>query len=219
MTQENLPLKDGQYFTIKEAIDHEITIKRSRFITSLRFVRERADFDAHLKEISALYPKANHYCWAYRFNSKIVLEHSSDAGEPAGTAGRPILGSLKKYSLLNIMAVVTRYFGGIKLGVKGLIDAYSSSVLEAIEHSRITIEEPRSLLSFNISYDLYNIFLARMKNCSIQVEDIKADFSEVISGEIIFNNSDADIIQKALLELDTGSDNFKYTITPAEDRS
>lgn len=217
MAQENSPLKDGQYYTIKEPFDHEITIKRSRFIASLRFARDRSDFDAHLKDISARFPKANHYCWAYRFNDKIILEHSSDAGEPAGTAGRPILGSLKKFSLVNIMAVVTRYFGGIKLGVKGLIDAYSSAVLEAIEKTQITIEEPRSILRFSISYDLYNIFLARMKSCSIPNEDIKADFLESISGEIIFNNSNANSIRNALIEFETGSDNFRYTIAPVDD--
>lgn len=206
-------LKGSQYFTIKAPIEHEITIKRSKFIASLRFADSRPAFDAYLKEISALYPKANHYCWAYRFNERIVLEHSSDAGEPAGTAGRPILGALKKYSLLNMMAVVTRYFGGIKLGVKGLIDAYSLAVIEAIEKSDITIEEPRSMVSFNISYDLYNILLARLESCSIPRDSIKADFTDVISGKFIFNDSDAQRIISALSELDTGSDNFRYEVS------
>ena len=92
-------LLPGQYYSIAKNIDAEITIQRSRFIASLRKAKNREEVDSALKEIALSYPKASHYCWAYRFVGDPMLEHSSDAGEPSGTAGRPILGALKKYSL------------------------------------------------------------------------------------------------------------------------
>lgn len=113
--------------------DVEITVKRSRFIGSVRTALTAEEAQEKIKEISAKYPKATHYCWAYRIGAKNALEHCSDAGEPSGTAGRPILGALKRCELDNTLLVVTRYFGGIKLGVRGLIDAYGEAAQLAAE--------------------------------------------------------------------------------------
>jgi uncharacterized YigZ family protein len=182
-------LSEGQYFSIASPIDYEMTIKRSRFIASMRIVSDREEFDVAYREIMSKYPGANHYCWGYRFAAAPVHEHSSDAGEPVGTAGRPILGALKKYSLLNVMAVVTRYFGGIKLGIRGLISAYGESANEAIEHAGIVVREPVEKLSFKCSYDLYNTLLELMKRREINTEDINSEFEETISGEIAIPKS------------------------------
>jgi uncharacterized YigZ family protein len=160
-----------------------------------------------------LYPKATHYCWAYRFNAPPILEHSSDAGEPAGTAGRPILGALKKNSLSNIMAVVTRYYGGVKLGVKGLIAAYGKTTLMALESCRIVTREPMSLLRFTCTYDLYNLLLARLDKYKISSESIMGEFAEHISGEILVPNSILSSLTSELSSLSPRGENFSYSIT------
>lgn len=210
-------LHSGQIYTIAAPVESEITIQRSRFIASLRVVKNREQFNNEMHAITQLYPKASHYCWAYRFNDNIILEHSSDAGEPAGTAGRPILGALKKYSLLNIMSVVTRYYGGVKLGVKGLITAYSEVTIQAIENSIIIIDEPKSLFSFTLPYDIYNILLARLENNSISRDSIAVEFSENISGEIVVPHSKIEVVKNEFEKLSAGRPDFNFTVTEITD--
>ena len=115
---------------IKENIISEIEIKNSRFITLLIKINN-PDISNILNEIKTSYPKATHYCYGYIYNE---IEKSSDDGEPSGTAGLPILNVIKKENLNNILVVVVRYFGGIKLGAGGLVRAYTKSVTEALKN-------------------------------------------------------------------------------------
>jgi len=122
-------------------IDVEMTVKRSRFIGSVRISLDPDEASEKIKGFPEIFPKANHHCWAYRIGTENILEHCSDAGEPAGTAGRPILGMLKRHSMQNTLLVVTRYFGGIKLGVRGLIEAYGETAeLAATEAGSVEME-------------------------------------------------------------------------------
>jgi uncharacterized YigZ family protein len=189
MEQNKLSLTEGQYFSIALPIDSEITIKHSRFIASLRIASNKEDFNGILKQIAIQFPKASHHCWAYRFNTKPIIEHCSDAGEPPGTAGRPILGSLKKYSLLNTTAIVTRYYGGVKLGVKGLIAAYGDTVVSAIKNAKIIISEPMAKISFFSSYESYNYLMTIIQRYRIDPSAVQAIFAENITGEIILPES------------------------------
>ena len=211
MAEERLELLPGQYRSITGDVDAEIVVTRSRFIASLRCASCREEFDLRMREIERLYPKASHHCWAYRFTSGQV-EHSSDAGEPAGTAGRPILGALKKHDLLNTMAVVTRYYGGVNLGIKGLISAYGDAVLNAIAQTKIVVVEPQSVVSFTMGYDQYNILLSRLGKYHLAQDALKTNFAEFISGEITVPNS---VINQLTGELDSLSANqtlFRFTI-------
>ncbi|MDR0616038.1 MAG: YigZ family protein [Synergistaceae bacterium] len=205
-------IPNQKFLSIVSSIDVELTVQRSRFIASLRQVDNRPEFDAALKGIISRYPKATHYCWGYRFFESPVIEHSSDAGEPAGTAGRPILGALKKHSLQNIMAVVTRYYGGIKLGVKGLIAAYGNSTLLAIEKSTIITDEPKSLLRFKCSYDLYNIFTSRLERCLDDCSSLKAEFTEIVSGTVLIPDSILPFLGAELDSLFPDAKSFIYDI-------
>jgi uncharacterized YigZ family protein len=176
--------QSAKYLSVAFPVDAEITVQRSRFIASLRRAANRNQFDLALKEIISTYPKATHYCWGYRFHASPVQEHSSDAREPAGTAGRPILGSLKKFSLQNIMAVVTRYYGGIKLGVKGLIAAYGDSTMAAIEIATIISDEPKLSLYFKCKYETYNILLSRLERFHLETSSISANFTDFVAGHL-----------------------------------
>ena len=139
-------------YTIKNNSIKEITIKNSKFITLLYKVYSLEDIKNTLVNVKTLYPNATHYCYAYILNNE---KRSSDDGEPSGTAGTPILNILESNNLNYILAVVIRYFGGIKLGSSGLIRAYSRSVKEAIKENILTklIEG----INVNITFSWSNI--------------------------------------------------------------
>jgi len=114
--------------TIKNSACFEEVIKKSRFVTHAARVSSQAESLDFYE--SVIDPQATHNCWAWRINFQI---RSSDDGEPSGTAGRPILNVIERRELENVMVVVTRYFGGIKLGVGGLVRAYSGSTAKCLD--------------------------------------------------------------------------------------
>ena len=120
------------YFEPDGEASYESNIKRSRFIANVVPCRDETTAKERLKELCAIHRQANHNCWAYVLGTARLTEHASDAGEPSGTAGRPILGEIKRSGLINALVVVTRYFGGIKLGTRGLIEAYSATAAQAL---------------------------------------------------------------------------------------
>ena len=131
--------------TIEKAVQSEINIKKSQFICSLFPTKTKKESKEIIQKLNQQYYDATHNCTAYITNDG---EGYDDNGEPSGTAGKPMINALRKNDLHNVTAVVTRYFGGIKLGAGGLVRAYSKSVLEAIEASEIIEVE---------YYDVYNI--------------------------------------------------------------
>ena len=120
--------------SIKENSIYNYEIKKSKFITLLYRINSIDEVESYLKSVKKEYKDATHYCYAYKINN---LKKASDDGEPAGTAGLPILEVLDKKDLNNILCIVVRYFGGIKLGAGGLLRAYSTSVKEAIDNNEI----------------------------------------------------------------------------------
>lgn len=120
--------------TIKSHINGELIIEKSKFITNIYRIDDLNDIDSRLEETKEKYEDASHYCYAYIFDNE---KKCSDDKEPSGTAGRPILDVLEKNRLNHVLCVVTRYFGGIKLGTGGLLRAYSKSVSMCLEKSNI----------------------------------------------------------------------------------
>lgn len=137
-------------YSIKENVTYEKIIQKSRFIVELIKLENIDNIKNTLKAIKELYPGANHYCYGYRFHG---LEKASDDGEPSGTAGMPILNILQKRDIDQILVVVIRYFGGIKLGAGGLIRAYGGSVKDALEHSSIVPLLKGYQVTFAIPYE------------------------------------------------------------------
>ena len=130
--------------TIKENVSAQIIEKKSKFIADFFYVTSEEEAKEKLEEIRKKYRDAKHHCYAYRtMNENHIIERASDDGEPAGTAGAPILLLLTKLELNNVLLVVTRYFGGILLGSGGLIRAYTQVSQLAIEKSQIVEEEIR----------------------------------------------------------------------------
>lgn len=136
--------------TIKDDVKNEIVIQKSKFICFLIKVNSLEEIDLNISKIKKEYPNATHYCFAYVLDSKYK---ASDDGEPSNTAGIPILNVLKFKNLNHILAIVVRYFGGIKLGTGGLVRAYTKSITNALEKTMIKpIEEKLKIsLIFNHS--------------------------------------------------------------------
>lgn len=136
--------------TIKDKVMSELIIKNSRFICLIYHVDSIEVISYYLKEIQSLYPKASHYCYAYLLND---LKKTSDDGEPSKTAGMPILNVLEKEGLTNVLCIVVRYFGGIKLGAGGLVRAYSKSTSECLKKAQIINLVPGYILRVVCSYE------------------------------------------------------------------
>ena len=141
----------------------ELIIKNSRFICLLIPIESDDIFDI-LESIRMEYPKATHYCYAYIFHDSY---HSSDDGEPGGTAGIPILNVLQKENIINVLCVVVRYFGGIKLGAGGLVRAYTKSVTDTIKISSFHEMEMGYKVKLQFSYEEEKNLLYLLKNCEI----------------------------------------------------
>ncbi|MFI7277340.1 YigZ family protein [Streptomyces sp. NPDC049879] len=121
------------YETVAGRTVHETEINRSRFLCALAPVGTEEDAQAFVAEVRAAHPAANHNCWAYVLGADAGVQRSSDDGEPGGTAGLPMLQMLLRREVRFTAAVVTRYFGGIKLGAGGLIRAYGGVVGAALD--------------------------------------------------------------------------------------
>lgn len=148
---ENFP-----YLTIKDGTTHEVVIKKSRFICSLARIKSEDEAQAFITEISKANRKANHNCFAYLLGDQDQIQRESDNGEPSSTAGVPILEALKMEHLHDVCAVVTRYFGGIKLGAGGLIRAYSNTTTGAIHQAGIIKRIQQITLDITTPYPLYD---------------------------------------------------------------
>lgn len=140
-------------YIIRNNIDDEQIIKNSRFITRLVRITKKDEVEDILNNVKKEYPKATHYCYAYIVND---YKKASDDGEPGGTAGMPILNVLEKEDMTSVIAIVVRYFGGIKLGAGGLVRAYSSSVRDALKKADKILLIEGVQIKITIPYDKQN---------------------------------------------------------------
>lgn len=164
------------YKTIKSDNITEEDIKKSRFICHLKRVTTEDDARQFISSIKKEHYKANHSCSAMIIGDNSEIKRSSDDGEPSGTAGVPMLTVLEKQELTNVVAVVTRYFGGIKLGAGGLIRAYAGSVANALIQTGIVSVKEQAGLRLTLTYPQYQTyanFLAQEKliECNTQFLD------------------------------------------------
>jgi uncharacterized YigZ family protein len=144
---------DTPYRMIARQGQHEIEIRKSRFICSLFRVASEEEARARIEVTRKRYWDANHNCTAWVIGPGQKLQRSSDDGEPSGTAGIPMLEVLKRRSITDTVAVVTRYFGGIMLGAGGLIRAYGQAVSGAIDEIGVVERKPLSVQTLVTSYD------------------------------------------------------------------
>ncbi|MDB5199508.1 MAG: YigZ family protein [Chitinophagaceae bacterium] len=157
------------YFTIEKPSQAEFKDRGSKFIAYAFPVSDIAVFKKRLQELKKEHPKAVHNCFAYRIGTDGNTFRVSDDGEPAGTAGKPILGQLDSKSLINVAVIVVRYFGGTVLGVPGLINAYKTVSSLALQVTPIVQKQIEIMYSLEFDYTILNPVMTIIKqfNCSI----------------------------------------------------
>ena len=166
--------------TIKEHAQSEIVEKKSKFIANIFFVENVEEAENKIKETKKEYHDARHNCSCYRvIEEGKIVEKQSDDGEPSGTAGGPMLNILQKRDLVNVVAIVTRYFGGILLGTGGLVRAYSDATQKAIDSA----EKCEIILGveYEVKVDYSNLeklkYYAKMNNINIINTEFQNDIS------------------------------------------
>ncbi len=189
------------YFAPLNQFQLETEIKRSRFIATLIPLSQVASLHELQAQLRLLHPKASHHCLAYVLGSPQmpIAAGSSDDGEPSGTAGRPMLNILQKRSIGDVGVVVTRYFGGIKLGAGGLIRAYGASVSAALDEMELVVKSKQHLFSLRYPYELEAEMLKLFIGFECTMVDEK--FSDVVERNLTVSESSWANLQLALNEL------------------
>lgn len=141
-----------QYYTVKTAGEHEIVIERSKFVAQITRATTEEEAQAFIQEIKKKHWDATHNCSAYLIGEHNQIQKANDDGEPSGTAGVPMLEVLKKRDLKDTVVVVTRYFGGIKLGAGGLIRAYGKAVSEGLNAIGVVERRLMRIMHTKIDY-------------------------------------------------------------------
>lgn len=164
------------YKTVEKATEARTEVRRSLFIASVSPAATAEDADAFVASVRAKYPDATHNCYAYIAGAENPSVRFSDDGEPGGTAGQPMLEVLKKRGLTAVAVVVTRYFGGIKLGAGGLVSAYTDSVVSGIDAAGTVTMTERSLVEVRAGYQEFS----RADSALIRLgaERMSADYGE-----------------------------------------
>ena len=191
-----------EFRTIKEDGQVQEEIKKSRFICHAKRVYSEEEARGFITAIKKEHYKATHNCSAFILGERSEMKRSSDDGEPSGTAGVPMLGVLENHQLTNVCAVVTRYFGGIKLGAGGLIRAYAGSVALAIkEIGSVHIKEQLGL-RLTFSYSQYQELPNFLKAKQLQEQDTA--FTDQVQTTIFVDKDDKDSVIESLIELFNG---------------
>jgi uncharacterized YigZ family protein len=193
------------YLTIKEDGQSEIEIKKSRFICSLKRIETEEEAKNFIQALKKEHWKANHNCSAFVLGEKNDIQRSSDDGEPSGTAGVPMLEVLKKNELINVVAVVTRYFGGTKLGAGGLIRAYSSAVSHALNEIGIVEGKLQKEVFVQVEYPLLGKLQHYLEQNQFYVKDMQ--FLENITLCVMVQNEES--FKQAVIDLLNGQVSFE----------
>lgn len=161
----------------------EVETRHKRSIFTGRVFHAGSDEEArkHIRDVSRRYADATHHCWAYRVGFPRTTEYYSDAGEPSGTAGKPILGAILRSDVVNVVVVVTRYFGGTKLGVRGLIEAYGECAALALEAAgrRGRVRSREAFVE--CSYEHAQLILRQLADLGLSEGDVETHWEATVT--------------------------------------
>ena len=196
-----------EFRTIKEDGQVQEEIKKSRFICHAKRVYSEAEARDFITAIKKEHYKATHNCSAFIVGERSEIKRTSDDGEPSGTAGVPMLGVLENHNLTNVCVVVTRYFGGIKLGAGGLIRAYAGSVALAVKEIGIIEIKEQAGIAIQMSYAQYQEYSNFLKEHHLM--ELETNFTDQIDTIIYVDKEEKENIKSALVEFFNG----KVTLT------
>lgn len=196
-----------EFRTIKEDGQVQEEIKKSRFICHAKRVYSEEEARDFITAIKKEHYKATHNCSAFIVGERSEIKRTSDDGEPSGTAGVPMLGVLENHNLTNVCVVVTRYFGGIKLGAGGLIRAYAGSVALAIKEIGIIEIKEQAGIAIQMSYAQYQEYSNFLKEHNLM--ELETNFTDQVDTIIYVDKEEKENIKSALVEFFNG----KVTLT------
>ena len=196
-----------EFRTIKEDGQVQEEIKKSRFICHAKRVYSEEEARDFITAIKKEHYKATHNCSAFIIGERSEIKRTSDDGEPSGTAGIPMLGVLENHNLTNVCVVVTRYFGGIKLGAGGLIRAYAGSVALAVKEIGIIEIKEQAGIAIQMSYAQYQEYSNFLKEYNLM--ELDTNFTDQVNTMIYVDKEEKENIKAALVEFFHG----KVTLT------
>ena len=196
-----------EFRTIKEDGQVQEEIKKSRFICHAKRVYSEEEAHDFITAIKKEHYKATHNCSAFIIGERSEIKRTSDDGEPSGTAGVPMLGVLENHNLTNVCVVVTRYFGGIKLGAGGLIRAYAGSVALAVKEIGIIEIKEQAGIAIQMSYTQYQEYNNFLKEHTLM--ELDTNFTDQVNTMIYVDKEEKENIKAALVEFFNG----KVTLT------
>ena len=191
-----------EFRTIKEDGQVQEEIKKSRFICHAKRVYSEEEARAFINAIKKEHYKATHNCSAFIVGEHSEIKRTSDDGEPSGTAGVPMLGVLENHNLTNVCVVVTRYFGGIKLGAGGLIRAYAGSVALAVKEIGIVEIKEQAGIQIQMSYAQYQEYGNFLKEHNLM--ELETNFTDQVDTIIFVDKEDKEDIKATLIEFFNG---------------
>lgn len=193
------------YTILAAPVDHQLSEKNSDFLTFLQPVQNRDEAMLWVEQYRSRYRDASHVCWAYSIGNTRQPEAQacSDDGEPSGTAGRPMLHVLTERELGNCLAVVVRYFGGVKLGAGGLVRAYSAAVSQAANLAELAPVSPQTELSIQLGFA--DESKVRQLLSQHQGELLSSDYSHLVTLTIRLPQSAEAVFCQQLNNLTAGS--------------
>ncbi|MBC1948728.1 YigZ family protein [Listeria welshimeri] len=190
------------YLTIQSDGKHEIIIEKSRFICHIMRVTTESEAQTFIQTIKKEHRDATHNCSAYIIGENDQFQKAHDDGEPSGTAGVPMLEVLKKKKLKNIAVVVTRYFGGTKLGAGGLVRAYGSAVSETIQTIGIVECTLATIIKCSFAYSLVGKIENALEQKNYQIND--KEFTDKVVFHVFVDNDDIPHFRKLITEMANG---------------
>ncbi|WP_395245795.1 YigZ family protein [Agromyces sp. MMS24-K17] len=201
----------GSYTTVAGPVETELEIERSRFICVLDRVDSEDAARAAIARVRAAHTRARHHCTAFLIGPRGELARSSDDGEPSGTAGLPMLEALRGEGLSDVVAVVTRYFGGVLLGTGGLVRAYTAAVQESAAAATRVVRSLRTTVAITADYDrgpALEAELRRLGHVPVHVEygaDMRLDVAVAPAGVDAFTARVAELTAGAARVVPQGS--------------
>lgn len=198
----------SQYFTVRPEVgEHEIIIQKSRFIAHIKRAETEIEAQEFIQYLKKKYWDAAHNCSAYIIGEHDHIQKANDDGEPSGTAGVPILEVLKKKKLKDTVVVITRYFGGIKLGAGGLIRAYGKATSEGIETAGIVERRLVQTIHVKIDYTWLGKVEKELRESEYIIKEIH--YLDIVEVEVYVNENQVSVFIEWLTELTNGQAGLK----------
>lgn len=194
-------MQGDTYKTILTPVEGIYTEKRSKFIAIALPVTTLEQVKEYLDRLQKQYYDARHVCYAYMLGPDRTTFRANDNGEPSGTAGKPILGQINSNELTDIMIVVVRYFGGIKLGTSGLIVAYKTAAAEALAQAEVVTKTVDEVLRFSFEYPMMNDVMRVVKEMEPRIIDQCYEQDCLMTLQI--RRSRMEALRQRLLKVDT----------------